>query len=180
MVAAPIDRVKALLAALPQEEQRELHRYLADILVTDDEAEAIHVATRSRSEGQDVRAHAHVASLEARPRGGGKAITYTYRQERVRCGKPACWCADGGLGHGPYTYKYWRDAEGKLRKEYVGTAGSEAGKARTRGAQPRSPAGDASSGKAGVAGVRPRARRGAGGRARGSTAASSSGPALPG
>jgi hypothetical protein len=138
MSAAPLERVKALLAALPKEDQAELQRYLGDILVTEDEAEAI-----------------QIASLEARPRGGGKTITYTYRAERVRCGKAGCWCSDGGLGHGPYTYKYWRDAEGKLRKEYVGK----------KGAPERA--------------VKPRARRGAGVRARDSSAASRSGPAPP-
>ncbi|HET6404660.1 MAG TPA: DUF6788 family protein [Candidatus Thermoplasmatota archaeon] len=139
-MAAPLDRVKALLAALPREDQAELQRYLDDILVSDDEAEAI-----------------QVASLEERTR-GGRTITYTYRQERVRCGKGACWCAEGGLGHGPYTYKYWRDEKGKLRKEYVGAANREPGAPRP---------------------VRPRGRRGAGARARGSSAASSSGPAPP-
>lgn len=138
MSAPPLDRVKALLAALPKEDQAELARYLGDILLTDDEAEAI-----------------QIASLEARPRGGGKTITYTYRQERVRCGKPACWCSEGGLGHGPYTYKYWRDAAGKLRKEYVG----------------RKPPAERL--------VKPRGRRGGADRARGSSAASSSGPAPP-
>lgn len=151
MVVAPLERVKALLAALPREDQAELQRYLGDILVTDDEAEAIQIATGSRSKGEDVRAHRHVASLEARPRGGGRSITYTYREERVRCGKPACWCSEGGLGHGPYTYKYWRDAEGKLRKEYVGKGPERL--------------------------VKPRVRRGAGARARGSSAASRSGQA---
>lgn len=128
-MVAPLDRVKALLAALPKEEQTELRRYLSDILLTDDEAESI-----------------HLASLEARSPTGRK-ITYTFRQERVRCGKPACWCSEGGLGHGPYTYKYWKEG-GRLRKEYVGGA------------------------------KRPRARSVAA-RARGSSAASRTGPTSP-
>lgn len=104
MTSPPLDRVKALLAALPEDDQRELRRYLSDILVTPDEAEAI-----------------QVASLQAR-RPGGASITYTFRQERVRCGKTACWCTEG-VGHGPYTYKYWKE-DGRLRKEYLGKAGA--------------------------------------------------------
>jgi len=99
MSTTPLDRVKALLATLPREDQAELKRYLGDILVSDDEAEEI-----------------HLASLQAKRK--GKTVTYTYRQERIRCGKQGCKCEEGA-GHGPYTYKYWRE-EGKLRKEYVG------------------------------------------------------------
>lgn len=100
-MAAPLEKVKALLAALPKDDQAELARYLKDILVTEDEAEGI-----------------QVASLQARR--GPDLVTYTFRQERVRCGKEGCWCAAGG-GHGPYTYKYWKE-EGRLRKAYVGRA----------------------------------------------------------
>lgn len=100
-MAAPLDRVKALLAALPADDQKELRRYLSDILVTPDEAESIQLASL-----QETRA--------------GKRVTYTFRQEHVRCGKPACWCYESALGHGPYTYKYWRDpSTGKLKKSYV-------------------------------------------------------------
>ena len=102
MSAAPLDRVKALLAALPSEEQEELRRYLTDILVTPDEAEAIQVASLTETRA-------------------GKIVTYTFRQERVRCGKENCWC-QSGIGHGPYTYKYWKE-DGKLRKEYVRAGG---------------------------------------------------------
>ncbi len=35
----------------------------------------------------------------------------------VRCGKPACRCADG-TPHGPYHYLFWRE-DGRLRKRYV-------------------------------------------------------------
>lgn len=107
-----LDKVKALLAALPKEDQAELQRYLGDILVTEDEAESIHVASL-----QTTRA--------------GKPVTYTFRQERVRCGKANCWCAEG-LGHGPYTYKYWKE-DGKLRKEYVKRPSGAARGARARG-----------------------------------------------
>lgn len=103
MAAAPLDRVKALLAALPTEDQKELRRYLGDILLTGDEAEAI-----------------QVASLEMGR--GAKAVTYTYRNEWIRCGKPSCRCAEGA-GHGPYTYKYWKEG-GRLRKEYLGKGGA--------------------------------------------------------
>ena len=37
--------------------------------------------------------------------------------EWKQCGKPNCRCADGEL-HGPYYYRYWREA-GQLRKAYV-------------------------------------------------------------
>ncbi|HEX2023024.1 MAG TPA: DUF6788 family protein [Candidatus Thermoplasmatota archaeon] len=100
-MAAPLDRVKALLAALPRPDQEDLSRYLRDILVTPEEAE-----TRL------------VASLQAKTPVG--KITYTFRQEWVRCGKPGCRCASGER-HGPYTYKYWREGK-RLRKAYVGRA----------------------------------------------------------
>jgi len=35
----------------------------------------------------------------------------------VRCGKAGCRCADGTL-HGPYLYRFWREA-GRLKKRYV-------------------------------------------------------------
>lgn len=98
-MAAPLERVKALLASLPREDQEDLTRFLQDILVDPAEADA-----------------RHLASLQAEVR--GKAVTYTYRQERVKCGKPGCKCHAGEL-HGPYTYKYWKE-EGRLRKAYVG------------------------------------------------------------
>lgn len=123
MAASPLDRVKALLAALPREDQAELKRYLADILVTPEEAEEI-----------------HVASLQERR--DGKLVTYTFRQERVRCGKDACWCAAGG-GHGPYTYKYWRE-DGRLRKAYVKRPGGRAGAGRARGSSAPSRSGPTS------------------------------------
>ena len=100
-MAAPLDRVKALLAALPREDQEDLTRFLHDILVTPEEAEARHVASLT----------AEVA---------GKAVTYTFRNEWVRCGKAGCKCREGQL-HGPYAYKYWRQ-DGRLRKAYVGRA----------------------------------------------------------
>lgn len=42
----------------------------------------------------------------------------TRQLERVRCGKPSCWCARGG-GHGPYWYAYLRK-NGKLVSKYLG------------------------------------------------------------
>lgn len=122
MSGAPLDRVKALLAALPKEEQAELYRYLDDILVSEDEARDIQVASLT-----DTRT--------------GMKVTYTFRQEHVRCGKEACWCSAGGLGHGPYTYKYWKE-KGKLRKEYVRGPGGPA-KRRARNARAKPPLGPA-------------------------------------
>jgi hypothetical protein len=39
----------------------------------------------------------------------------TFRQQRVRCGKPGC----RSCPHGPYWYAYWRE-DGRLRSRYVG------------------------------------------------------------
>ena len=119
-----LDKVKALLAALPKEDQAELRRYLADILVTDDEAEAI-----------------QLASLQTRTP-AGKTVTYTYRQERVRCGKSGCWCSEGP-GHGPYTYRYWKE-NGRLRKQYVKRPGARARAGRGRDSSAASNGGPAS------------------------------------
>ena len=117
-MAAPLDRVKALLAALPREDQEDLTRYLHDILFTPEEAEA-----------------RHVASLRAEV--AGRALTYTFRQEYVKCGKKGCR-TPAGEGHGPYTYKYWKEG-GRLRKAYVGKG------VRRRGAAgPEGPAGSGS------------------------------------
>lgn len=98
-MAAPLDRVKALLAALPRPDQEDLARYLQDMLVTPEEVEA-----------------RHVASLQAKE--GGRTVRYTYRNEWIRCGREGCRCMTGER-HGPYTYRYWRE-EGRVRKEYVG------------------------------------------------------------
>jgi hypothetical protein len=122
-MAAPLDRVKALLATLPKGDQAELRRYLGDILLTDDETESIHVASL-----QETRA--------------GRKVTYTFRQERVRCGKAGCWCANGG-GHGPYTYKYWRE-NGRLRKQYVKRPSGAAREVRARDSSAASRNGQAS------------------------------------
>jgi hypothetical protein len=42
----------------------------------------------------------------------------------VRCGKPNCRCASGGL-HGPYYYRFTREG-GRLRKRYVRKAEASA------------------------------------------------------
>jgi hypothetical protein len=105
-MTAPLDRVKALLAALPRPDQEDLVRFLHDMLITPEEVE-----TR------------HVASLETRTK-GGKAVRYTYRNEWIRCGRETCRCM-AGERHGPYTYRYWKE-EGKLRKQYVGKAAAAA------------------------------------------------------
>ena len=100
-MVAPLDRVKALLATLPREEQEEIAAFLDDILVPPDLAE-----------------DRHVASLEVRK--AGKPVTYTYRNEWVRCGRAGCRC-EAGDKHGPYTYRYWREGK-KVKKSYVGRA----------------------------------------------------------
>jgi hypothetical protein len=42
-------------------------------------------------------------------------------EELVKCGKDGCRCASGAESdmHGPYEYRYYRDDEGTVRKEYV-------------------------------------------------------------
>ena len=147
MATPPLERVKALLAALPREDQEALNRFLGDILFTPEE-----VAARERP----------IATLEARSK-AGRTVTYTFRNEWIRCGKASCKCASGAF-HGPYTYKYWRE-DGRLRKKYVGkSGGSQAGRAE-RG--PRSTA------PTRLGGTR------AAGRARRSSAASSGDPTPP-
>jgi hypothetical protein len=42
-----------------------------------------------------------------------------FRYERVRCGKKRCRCMNGGRGHGPYWYEYWRDGP-RIAKRYWG------------------------------------------------------------
>lgn len=115
----PIDRVKALLAALPREDQEDLTRFLQDILFTPEEAHA-----------------AHVASLQAEVE--GTPVTFTFRTEWVRCGRKGCRCAEGQK-HGPYVYKYWKE-KGRTRKAYVGKAGVGAAAQAARGPRDGKPA----------------------------------------
>ena len=42
-------------------------------------------------------------------------LQVTYRQEKVRCGKPGC----RSCPHGPYWYAYFREG-GRLRSRYIG------------------------------------------------------------
>ena len=60
-----------------------------------------------------------VRGLLAAREGGGAApadqAKVTYRQERVRCGRPNC----SRCPHGPYWYAYWREG-GRLRSRYIG------------------------------------------------------------
>lgn len=46
-----------------------------------------------------------------------KFLAGTVQTQFVRCNRPGCRCAAGRL-HGPYFYRFWREA-GRLRKEYV-------------------------------------------------------------
>jgi DNA-binding SARP family transcriptional activator len=60
--------------------------------------------------------------MEYLPRERERAVAQRvwYRAELVRCGKPTCKRCCDGPSHGPYYYAYWRDAEGRVRKDYVG------------------------------------------------------------
>jgi hypothetical protein len=43
-------------------------------------------------------------------------LNATIRSENIKCGKSFCaYCP-----HGPYYYAYWKDANGKLKKKYIG------------------------------------------------------------
>lgn len=64
--------------------------------------------------GSSVSSTPHVEAA-----GAPLPVTASYRQEYVRCGKPACTRCSAGTGHGPYWYAYWRE-RGRLRKRYVG------------------------------------------------------------
>jgi hypothetical protein len=37
----------------------------------------------------------------------------------VRCSKAKCRCARSAYRHGPYTFLYWRDAQGRPHRRYV-------------------------------------------------------------
>lgn len=63
-------------------------------------------------QGQDLE-------VEASPEPKGKV---TFRQERVRCGRPNC----ARCPHGPYWYAYWREG-GRLRSRYIGKRLPEVG-----------------------------------------------------
>lgn len=44
----------------------------------------------------------------------------SYQQQYRKCNKPACKpCCNGGQGHGPYWYAYWREGD-KVRSAYIG------------------------------------------------------------
>ena len=56
---------------------------------------------------------------EAEPLEDNSTDEGTLVKERVKCGSD-CTC-NGGNGHGPYLYRYFRES-GKLKSEYVGKA----------------------------------------------------------
>lgn len=93
-----LDRVKDILARLPERDLRALRAHLDDLLLSDEEADAL------VTKGETLAAT--VSTREGR--------TVTYRLERVKCGKDCAGCP-----HGPYLYKYWREGK-RLRKAYVG------------------------------------------------------------
>ena len=49
----------------------------------------------------------------------GYAVSYV--QKLVRCSKERCKkCSTPGGGHGPYWYKVYRTADGKVKSSYIG------------------------------------------------------------
>lgn len=51
----------------------------------------------------------------------GRPTGVIYRQQYVRCGKPACRrCPPHGPGHGPYWYGFYWDYRQRTRSFYVG------------------------------------------------------------
>jgi Family of unknown function (DUF6788) len=48
----------------------------------------------------------------------------TYQTQYRKCGKKNCRIcnAEGSKGHGPYTYAFWHDDQGKMHSKYVGKA----------------------------------------------------------
>ena len=49
-----------------------------------------------------------------------------------RCSSTGCHCRNGGALHGPYFYRFWRAAGGKLKKTYVPRSDVEAVRAACR------------------------------------------------
>jgi hypothetical protein len=52
----------------------------------------------------------------------------TIREEHIKCGRFTCaYCP-----HGPYYYAYWNDANGNLKKKYIGTKFDPSWKSKTK------------------------------------------------
>ncbi len=60
------------------------------------------------------------SSSKRGPQAGDRCISY--REQYIRCGKERCKrCNPDGLGHGPYWYAIWRDADtGRVTTAYMG------------------------------------------------------------
>ena len=56
-----------------------------------------------------------------------KTLPGSVQPQFVRCGRPACHCANGAL-HGPYYYRFWWEG-GRLCKAYIKRAELEQARA---------------------------------------------------
>jgi hypothetical protein len=50
----------------------------------------------------------------------GLADDVTFRQQLIRCGKPACKVCKGRPSHGPYWYSEQKTREGRVQTKYIG------------------------------------------------------------
>ncbi|MCA1568292.1 MAG: hypothetical protein LC803_22135 [Acidobacteria bacterium] len=93
--------IKQSISALPPRDLAKLNGWLRALLSSQGSKKKVRGGTRQKE------------VLRTR-----RATHKTYRQEKVRCGKQGCKCANGEL-HGPYWYAYWSEG-GKTKSEYVG------------------------------------------------------------
>src|SRR5450756_1572888 len=87
-------------------------------------------AASVRREGaeRDISVHMKEKKPVALPKDVPDKLPGAVCAQYVRCGTPGCKCARGEL-HGPYFSRFWRDGDGKLRKEYVRGADVKAARA---------------------------------------------------
>lgn len=100
--ASKLERLEKRLAQLSVEELKALQASIADLIAEKEELEA-----GSQRSGRQMVKRRYVGRV-------------TYQLEKVKCGKPACRCAqENGELHGPYWYLYRWNGK-KVVSEYVG------------------------------------------------------------
>ncbi|ELZ19891.1 hypothetical protein C475_21374 [Halosimplex carlsbadense 2-9-1] len=104
-VSAPAALPKYLAEGLPKQD-------VSTLEATSEFVDALIAEKERPVETEDIPDDAEVIDDEA----DGYVV-----EELVRCGKDGCRCASGAESdmHGPYEYRYYRDDDGTLRKEYV-------------------------------------------------------------